>query len=164
MLGALSITGCAAHAILSEVTREEANAFRSRVTNNPGLFVSETADNDQDALWIQIEVAAGILANDKSVEKFKDGAIRAQLVSGEIMNGNYLSYRPRGAEHCTRSWISNLYYFDSRGGYLSREGGVAVLKGDQGTALLCGYGWFGPNCEREGICKAKESKYYKLKF
>ena len=201
MLVTSLITGCTANAILNEITREEANAFRSRVTNNPGLVdlrkrdygvlatkdllptikpeeaeegtsnttgtarsSDNTAENTQDAFWVKVHVAAGILANDKNVEKFEEGTVRAQLASGEIFKGNFLGYRPRSAEHCTRSWISNLYYFDSRGGHLSWEGGVAVLTGGQGTALLCAYGWVEPDCEREGICKAKESKYYKLKF
>ena len=191
ILGTLLITGCVRNAILTEISREEANAFRSHLPNNPGLTdlrkrdyagrttkdslpsikLEETQENgttestyDIEQLWIQAHVAAGILEKDKSVEKFEEGSVKASAASGEMFKGNFIGYRPRGKGHCTRSWISNLYYFDSRGGYSSPEGGVAVLKGDRETALLCTYGWTGPNCERAGICKAKESGYYKLKF
>jgi hypothetical protein len=157
------ITGCAIDGTLVEITREEATAFRSRVgPGNP--FVGKTDDITENALWLHAQLVAGILVNDKSVEKFEEGGIKVKLASGEAIEGNFLGYRPQRREHCTRSWISNLYYFDSRGGYLASAGGVAVLKGDQGTLLLCGYDWLGPDCQREGICRAKESKYYKLTF
>ena len=157
------ITGCAANATLIEVTREEAAAFSSRVgPANP--FVSKPGDMTENALLLHAQLAAGMLANDKSVEKFEEGEIKSKLASGEAIGGKFLGCRPQRREHCTRSWISNLYYFDSRGGYLAPAGGVAVLKGDQGTLLLCGYDWLGPDCQREGICRAKESKYYKLTF
>lgn len=164
-LGALLLTACATKAMLSEATREEADALKSRVgPGNPGLGLRDVQGGTPDTFWIQVHVAAGILANDKGVEKFEEGALKAQLPSGENIDGNYLGYRPRTVEHCTRSWLFNFYHFDSRGAVFGRAGGVAVLKGDQGTALLCAYDWLGPGCQRQGVCGAKDGKYYMLQF
>lgn len=163
-VGSLLITGCASNAVLSEATPQEAHAFGARGRlGNPGLLFGDIAGDTSNTFWTQTHVAAGILANDPGVEKFEEGTVKAQLMSGETISGTFLGYRPRKAEHCTRSWIANLYYFDTRVSF-RRAGGVAVLKGDQGTALLCTYDWSGPGCRREGVCSTKEGKYYTLEF
>lgn len=119
---------------------------------------------EETPLWIQIDVAAGILDQDNDLEKFEQGELKARLDSGETFTGHYRGYRPRGKEHCTRTSLANFFYFDSRGAPPPRQGGVAVLTGDRGTKLLCAYGWRDPHCERNGICGEKEGKYYRLAF
>ena len=124
---------------------------------------TETPD-EGGSLWIQVPAAAALFANDIHIELFEEGAIRGTLPTGEVLKGNYLGYRSRGREHCTRSSLSNLSYLGSRGGSFKMQGGLAVLKAGQGTSMYCAYGWLGPKCQRQGICATRQGQYYKMKF
>lgn len=182
-----ALPGCAKRVLLEEISKEAASAALSPARSNPALLQPRTADagttfkidprsspkteqqdnrapdNSLEDIWIQVEVAALILAMDKNLEKFEEGALRGQAVSGEMFEGNFSGYRPK-TEHCTRSWLGNLYYFDSRGGYIPLHGGFVTLKGNKGTVLVCAYDWSNAACSREGLCKAKDDTYYRFSF
>lgn len=104
----LALTGCAKHVVLEEISKDEARALRFPLTNSYIAAGPTKGSADLEDMWVHIHVAGNLIASNPGIEKFEEGKAMAQLPSGERLEGAFIGYRPKDAEHCTRSWLGNL--------------------------------------------------------
>jgi hypothetical protein len=130
-------TGCAKTAILVEYPESEANRIPVSWAKN----------------W--------------KAEKYEEGRLRAELNTGEILEGTYIGYRPEKGYHCTKFWFEKLRP-QSRTNVtaefpLPSANGNIEMNGNHGSHFKCVYNHVLPDCNRVGLCKS-DSKLYKIEF
>lgn len=98
------------------------------------------------------------------VEKFEEGKLIAQFPGAETLQGTYMGYRPKQGPHCTKSWLAGLRADSTTTVVPAFERGYVTLAGASGTGVHCFYSWTTPECQREGVCKSDDGRYFRLEF
>lgn len=139
ILGLLSVlaTGCVKTATLAEIPESEANRIPVSWARN----------------W--------------KAEKFEEGRIRAELDTGEMLEGDYVGYRLEEGHDCTRFWFENLRAQSQTNITiefpLPSANGQIEMKGNRGSQLQCVYTHVLPDCNRVGLCRSG-TQLYKIEF
>lgn len=106
-------------------------------------------------------------AKNWKAEKYEEGRLRAELSTGEVLEGNYVGYRLEKGYHCTRFWFENLGAQSQTNVTLEfplpSANGQIEMKGNRGSQFQCVYNHILPDCNRVGLCKSG-TKLYKVEF